>query len=187
MKAAKPDYAALGPYWVQLNREAFTEAYKLRYGPACPPPDMLSPLVEIDVKRRRESLSEQQYYAELDNIHNASVEASVSQLEHERDNPEKQEEPTSGNERFNKFFSDVANAILHFVADRFQSNFEGAANESGLGAKILRGGLGISFEDIKARGLLGGDNSYLRRIIPTWSDNGGVFGGENSFFRKPFG
>lgn len=187
VKAAKPDYVELEPIWIRINVEAYQEAYKQKYGAACPPPEVLAPMIAVDVDSRRKSLSEEEYKAELISIHNGSVEASVKQLEHERDNPEKQDKPYGVGQQLEKFFGDLATAVGHWLEDRFKSNFDGAGNESGFGAKILRGGLGISWEDLKVRGLLGGDNSYLRKIIPTWSDGGGLFGGENSFFRKPFG
>jgi hypothetical protein len=187
VKAAKPDYAALQPLWIQFNVEAFQSAYKQKYGAACPPPEVLAPMIAVDVDARRKSLSDDAYKAELDNIHNGSVNASVTQLEHERDKPDDKDKPPTIDDYLDKLFSDIFNGIAHWLEDRFKENFEGVNNESGFGAKILRGGTGISWEDIKSRGLLGGDNSYLRRIIPTWSDNGGLFGGDNSFFRKPFG
>lgn len=186
VRAALPNFEALAPIWTSINVDMFHAAYKLKYGAACPPPEILGPMIAIDVESRRKSLPAAAYEKELTDIHTASVEASVVQLAHERDNVEKQDKP-AGDDILDKFFSDLANATLHWLETRFDSNFEGAANESGFGAKLLRGGLGISWEDIKSRGLLGGDNSYLRKIIPTWSDGGGFFGGENSFFRKPFG
>jgi len=186
-RAAKPDYVALEKIWMQINVEAFQAAYKDRYKAACPSGDILSQMIAVDVEARRKSLSEEQYRQELDNIHKGAVEAAVKQLEHERDNPEKQDTPAGVDGYLDNLFSQIANGVGHWLEDRFKSNFEGAGNESGFGAKLLRGGTGISWEDLKSRGLLGGDNSYLRKIVPTWSDGGGVFGGENSFFRKPFG
>lgn len=187
IKSTKPNYTELAIIWTKINAETFQAAYKEIYGDSCPPPESLAKMIAIDIANRRASLSDEQYQQELDNIHNGTVQASVAQLEHERDNPDKQDQPPSNNDVLNDFFSGVANTVGHWVVDRFKSNFDGADKESGFGAKILRGGVGISWEDIKARGLLGGDNSYLRKIIPTWSDGGGLFGGENSFFRKPFG
>jgi hypothetical protein len=186
LKAAKPDYVQLEVLWVKFTTEGLMAAYKDRYGAACPPQETLAPMITVDLNDRRKALTPEEFKTQLDDIHNGSVEASTQQLQYERDNPQSQNQPTSS-EVLNKFFSDLFNALAHWLAARFTSNFEGAGNESGFGAKVLRGGLGISWEDIKARGLLGGDNSYLRQIVPTWSDNGGIFGGENSFFRKPFG
>jgi hypothetical protein len=187
VKAAVPDYAALALIWIQFNAEAFESAYKQRYGVACPPPAVLAPMIALDIEGRRKSLTDEEYKTELGNIHNGAVNGSVAQLEHERDNPDDQHKPSPIQEMVSGWLNAVLQAISYYLHDRFKSNFEGVGNESGFGAKILRGGTGISFEDIKARGLLGGDNSYLRKIIPTWSDGGGVFGGSNSFFRKPFG
>lgn len=186
VKAAPKNYAELEKIWIQIMTEGFLAAWKEQYGDATPPPEVLAPMIAVDLDKRRKSLSPEQFTTELDNIHNGTVQASVQQLEHERDNPDKKSEPTTS-EAANKFFSEFFDTTLKWLAGRFQSNFEGAQNESGFGAKLLRGGVGISWEDIKSRGLLGGDNSYLRKIIPTWNDNGGLFGGENSFFRKPFG
>lgn len=187
VKASKPDYAALALIWIEINAEAFQSAYKQKYGVACPPPEVLAPMIALDIEARRKSLSDEKYKVELDNIHNGSVNAAVTQLEHERDNPNEQDKPPTIDGYLDKIFSEIFDGIAHWLEDRFKANFEGANNESGFGAKILRGGTGISWEDIKARGLLGGDNSYLRKIIPTWSDGGGLFGGDGSFFRKPFG
>lgn len=187
VKATSPDYTRLEALWHQFNTEAFEAAYQQRYGEHCPPKDILSGMVEIDVQSRRRLLSADEFKTELDSIHKGTVDAAVQQLEFERDNPEKQDQPAGVGDQFEKFFGDFATAVGHWLEDRFKSSFDGANNESGFGAKILRGGLGISWEDLKSRGLLGGDNSYLRKIIPTWSDGGGFFGGENSFFRKPFG
>ena len=143
-------------------------------------------MVAVDIHEQRISFTPEKFKELLDGIHNGSVEAGVQQLQFERDNPENQAQPTTS-DVLNRFFSQLFDTLGHWLEDRFKSNFDGAINEPGVGAKLLRGGLGISWEDIKARGLLGGDNSYLRKIVPTWHDNGGLFGGENSFFRKPFG
>lgn len=186
LQNAAPDYVQLEIKWIEVTTEALVAAYKDRYKDACPKPEVLGPMIVIDVNDRRQSLSKEDFKKQLDDIHAGAVEAGTKQLQHERDEPEKQAQPSSS-DVLNKFFSELFNSLGHWLEKRFDSNFEGSKNESGFGAKVLRGGLGISWEDIKARGLLGGDNSYFRKIIPTWSDNGGVFGGENSFFRKPFG
>lgn len=185
-KAATPNYEALAPIWTRLTASAFQAAYKEKYGDLCPLPAVLDPMISIDVDTRRKSLSLEEYHKELDNIHNASVQASVEQLEHERDKPDEQDKPAAG-DHFAGIIGVYFVAVASYLSDRFKSNFEGAGRESGVGAQILRGGVGISIKDMKEYGLLGGDNSYLRRIIPTWSDGGGLFGGDNSFFRKPFG
>lgn len=186
LKKALPDYIELEKLWISLNTEGLVASYNKRYGDATPPLDILKQMILVDVESRRKELTDDEYKAELDELHQGSVEAGVQQLEHERDDPENQDKPSS-TDPLNKFFGDFFTALGHWLEKRFDSNIDGAKNESGLGAKILRGGLGISWEDIKNRGLLGGDNSYLRKIVPTWSDNGGIFGGSNSFFRKPFG
>ena len=186
LKNAQPDYTELENLWISLTTEGLLAAYKKAYGEATPPMNILKPMLVVDVKRARSLLTDEAYTQQLDELHLGYVEAGVVQLEHERDDPENQHKPAN-TDPLNKFLSDLFNTLGHWLESRFDSNFEGAKNESGFGAKILRGGLGISWEDIKSRGLLGGDNSYLRKIVPTWSDGGGVFGGSNSFFRKPFG
>lgn len=187
IQATAPDYVALEPEWMKLTTEIMVEAFKKRYGDAIPPPEILAPMIVIEVQLRRKDLSDEQYQAELNTIHKFTVEAAVAQLVHERDDPENQNKPASPGDYLNNLFGEIFEGLTYWLKARFDSNFEGATNESGFAAKVLRGGFGVSFEDIKARGLLGGDNSYLRKIIPTWSDNGGLFGGDNSFFRKPFG
>ena len=186
LKNALPDYIELEKLWISLSTEGLVASYKIEYGDATPPLDILKRMIAVDIQKRREKLSDEQYKAELDDIHQGSIKAGVQQLEHERDDPENQDKPPA-TDPLNEFLSDFFNTLGHWLEDRFITNIDGAKNESGLGAKIIRGGLGISWEDIKNRGLLGGDNSYLRKIVPTWSDGGGVFGGSNSFFRKPFG
>lgn len=186
LKNAPPDYAELEKIWAQFFTESSLAAYKLRYKTALPPLEYIAPMIAQDLIDYRATFTDDGFKTQLDNIHKGSVEAGVQQLQHERNNPEKSGQPNTS-EVLNQFFTDYINAVGRWMGERFASNFEGAQNEPGVGAKILRAGVGISWEDIKARGLLGGDNSYLRKIVPTWSDNGGLFGGENSFFRKPFG
>lgn len=67
-------------------------------------------------------------------------------------------EPSTGD-----FFTAIGRAVL---IERIDANIMGAARESGFGAKVLKASTGISVKDIKKYD---------------------IWGGPNSFFRKPFG
>lgn len=61
--------------------------------------------------------------------------------------------------------SPLVDALVAWVGDRIADNFEGAKRESGEGAKILRTALRISWKDIQEHGIFGGDNSFFRKPL----------------------
>jgi len=71
------------------------------------------------------------------------------------------------------FRATFGNAAI--IVDR---NFEAAKNENGDIAAFVRATSGISLTDIGQQGILGGDNSELRKLVNA------VAGGENSELRK---
>ena len=193
VKAAQHDYMKLEVLWWNVTKDRFTTGLAARYKDVGLSPEQISKMVETETKAFRESLNAEQFRKHLDELHDQSVAAAVKQLEYERDNPDSanqaapdDQEPTAGNQVLNTVGT-YAVAVVAWLGISAVSNIQAAGNESGAGAQVLRGTLGISVGDIQKYGILGGDNSYLRKIIPTWSDGGGVFGGDNSFFRKPFG
>ncbi|MCT4234910.1 hypothetical protein HZP42_00735 [Elizabethkingia anophelis] len=186
VKDSPPDYIELEKFWFLIIKDKLSSVLSERDKEIALSVEQLNKMVELDTNSYRAKFTDEQFKAQLDELHKGNVDAAIKQLEHERDNPE--EEGTFGvEEQLEKFFGEVFTALAHWVEERFISNFEGMEKETGDGAKVLRGLLGISVADIEKYGILGGDNSYLRKIIPTWSDDGGLFGGDNSFFRKPFG
>ena len=191
VKAAQPDIEKLKVLWRAVTADRFTAAVAARYPDIGLTPDQVNKIVDKEVAAFRDSLSEDQFNTHLQELHQQSVAAAVKQLEFERDTPGKEgqkapEGEPDGNQVPNTIGTYAIAAAAWFV-DRIVNNFNGAGNESGDGAKALKALTGISIDDIAKHGILGGENSYLRKIIPTWSDGGGVFGGDNSFFRKPFG
>lgn len=186
-KATQPKYDELAVLWKNLAFDRMFTALKKNYLPLGFSDDQLTAMANLDVGKYRESLSEENFKNQLDDLHNQSVNAAVSQLVYERDNPESADQPNPEAANQSAIESVFVALLEEWLGNRIKSNIEGAKNENGEGAKILRATLGISIEDIRKHGILGGENSYLRKIVPTWSDNGGVLGGENSFFRKNLG
>jgi hypothetical protein len=102
---------------------------------------------------------------------------------------------------------DVGNQVLRVAVAPIgwvAGNIDGAKNEHNIITQVFRGVTGISPKDIAKQGILGGDNSELRKLANAiaggessevrktlrFLDPGntkGIFGGPNSFFRKPFG
>jgi hypothetical protein len=83
-------------------------------------------------------------------------------------------------------------------------NFKAAKNECSPWTQVIRAATGISAKDVAKNGPLGGENSELRKFANTIAggtnsevrkalrfldpgNTSGIFGGQNSFFRKPFG
>lgn len=193
VKAAQSDYGKLEALWWNVTKDRFTTGLSARYKEVGLSPEQISKMVETETKAFREPLNAEQFQKHLDELHDQSVAAAVKQLEYERDNPDSanqqapdEQETPAGNQVLNAIGTYAA-AVIAWLGSSVASNIQAAGNESGVGSQVLRGTLGISVGDIQKYGILGGDNSYLRKIIPTWSDGGGVFGGDNSFFRKPFG
>ncbi len=103
--------------------------------------------------------------------------------------------------------ADVASQTLRLVTAPIGwtiANFEAGKNEHNVVTQVFRAVTGISARAIAEHGLLGGDNSELRKLANAIAGgqnsevrkalrffdpgNGtGIFGGANSFFRKPFG
>lgn len=186
VKNSKINYIELEKIWFNIIKDKLISIIRENYKEVKLTEEQVIKMVTLDTNSYRSKFSDEQFKEQLIAIHNGNIKSAIKQLEYERDNPKK--ENTIGiEEQFEQFFSDVFNTLLHWVEDRFISNLEGVAKESGEGAKVIRALTGISIQDIEKYGILGGDNSYLRKIIPTWSDDGGFFGGDNSFFRKPFG
>lgn len=94
----------------------------------------------------------------------------------------------------------VAMAPIDWVA----GNIGAAKNEHNIVTQVFRGVTGISAKDIAKQGILGGDNSELRKLANAIAggensevrktlrfldpgNTSGILGGPNSFFRKPFG
>lgn len=186
VKNSPINYLELEKMWFLIIKDKLLNILGERYKGLDLSESQIQKMVELDTNSYRAKFNDEQFKAQLEELHKGSVDSAVKQLEYERDNPEFEDKQDLG-EELNRFFSEVVNVLLHWVEERFIANFEGAANESGDGAKLIRGITGISIADIEKYGILGGENSYLRKIIPTWSDAGGFFGGDNSFFRKPFG
>lgn len=186
VKNSPPDYVELEKFWYLIIKDKLTSVLAERYSSLILSEEQLNKMVELDTKSYRKQFNDEEFKAQLDSLHKGNVDTAVKQLEYERDHPNEEDKLGVG-EQLEVFFGRVFTSLGHWVEVRFISNFEGMENESGDGAKVLRGLLGISIADIEKYGIMGGDNSYLRKIIPTWGDGGGIFGGENSFFRKPFG
>ena len=193
VKAAQRDYGKLEVLWWNVTKDRFTIGLSTRYKEVGLSPEQISKMVETETKAFRDSLSAEPFQKHLDELHDQSIAAAVKQLEYERDHPDSANQPApdeqeqpAGNQVLNTIGT-YAIAVVAWLGSSVASNIQAAGKESGVGAQVLRGTLGISVGDIQKYGILGGDNSYLRKIIPTWSDGGGVFGGDNSFFRKPFG
>lgn len=103
--------------------------------------------------------------------------------------------------------NDVGSQVLRVVMSPIgwiAGNFEAGKDEANIVTQVFRAVTGISLADIGEFGLLGGPNSELRRALNAvvggensaireglrFFDPGntnGIFGGPNSFFRKPFG
>ena len=186
VKNSEINYVELEKMWFLIIKNNFLRVLNEHYKDLEFSQVQLTKMVELDTASFRGKFTDEQFKVQLEELHKGNVEAAVKQLEYERDNPTEENKPNTSDE-ISKWFTAIIVAQGNWLVDRFTSNFEGAANESGEGAKIIRGLLGISIADIEKYGILGGENSYLRKIIPTWSDGGGFVGGDNSFFRKPFG
>lgn len=103
--------------------------------------------------------------------------------------------------------SDVGNQVLRVALAPIGwigGNFEAAKDEHNLVTQVFKAVSGISPKDIAKHGILGGENSELRKLANSIaggensevrkalrfmdpSNTNGIFGGDNSFFRKPFG
>ncbi|MER9669939.1 MULTISPECIES: hypothetical protein [unclassified Mesorhizobium] len=94
---------------------------------------------------------------------------------------------------------DVGNQALRVVLAPIGiigGNFEAAKDERNVVTQVFRAMTGISLKDIASHGILGGDNSELRKLVNglVGGKNSEVnkflqapLGGGNSFFHKPFG
>jgi hypothetical protein len=191
LKNAQPNYDELAKLWTKLVVDRMTAFYTNQYAIVGLLPTQINGMVTLDSPAYRAKFSDEEFRIQLDQLHAQSIGASVKQLEFERDNPTeagtaKPENPdeAAGEDMIGDA---LVEALATWVINRISDNVMAAQYESGDGAKILRGTLGISVKDIEKYGILGGDNSYLRKIIPTWSDGGGLLGGENSFFRHNLG
>lgn len=186
VKNSPIDYTELEKMWYLIIKNNFLKVLTQHYKGLAFTQEQLDMMVELDTASFRAKFKDEEFKLQLEELHKGNVDAAVKQLEFERDNPTEEDKPNPS-EEISKWFTAIIVTLGTWLVDRFVSNFEGAANEPGEGAKIIRGLTGISIKDIEKYGILGGENSYLRKIIPNWSDGGGFFGGENSFFRKPFG
>lgn len=164
IKAAPPDFEDLAEQWPKVMQGRFLSFIEDQYGALGLTETQKHEMAKKDVEAYRKTLSESQYQKQLEDLHKQGVDVLLKQLEFERDNPgkdyeqPKQEEPTTE--------SVLVEAFVSWVGSRIGSNIEGAKRESGDLAKALRATLGISWKDIQKYG---------------------IFGGRNSFFRKPFG
>jgi hypothetical protein len=102
---------------------------------------------------------------------------------------------------------DVGNQVLRVALAPLgwiDGNFKAAKDEHNVVTQVFRAVTGISPKDIAKYGLLGGENSELRKLANAVAggensevrktlrffdpgNHNGIFGGPNSFFRKPFG
>jgi len=192
LESAKPDYEKLKELWNKWTEHRIYDLYKVKFSEANLSKDQLLILSRIEQQQYRTSLTDEQFKAQLLDLHQQTVSAAVSQLEYERDFPHfaasaKPAERESTFEEDNPRQTNIETILFTWLGHRIISNFQGASNESGEGAKIVRATLGISVRDIERHGILGGPNSYLRQIMPNWGNGERLLGGENSFFRKNLG
>jgi hypothetical protein len=180
---AIPDPMELEIQWYKIGRDNLLRIFAERYKEVELTNEQLTKMVDLDTTSYRAKFNEEEFKNQLSEAHKGNVDAAVKQLEYERDNADKEDQNGVG-DQFEDFFGQLVTALGHWIEDRFAND---TADETGDGAKVLKALLGISIADIEKYGILGGENSYLRKIIPTWSDGSGFFGGDNSFFRKPFG
>lgn len=148
-------------------------------------------MVEVEKKIFRAGLDDVKFIDHLDSLHEDSVRVAIQQLEYERDNPVNADMPAKSDkaeeEPVGKFFGELFTFVTRSLYFSLEENSLAATRERGDIDKVIRATLGISVLDLEASGILGGEKSYLRTIIPTWSDGAGLLGGENSFFRKNLG
>lgn len=164
IRAAQPDYESLAAEWRSVIADRMKRFIDSEYADIGITNEQRDKMASRDVDLYRKSLSDEAFKAQLDDLHKLSVEVLIRQLEFERDNPGKEyqePEPEPKEEE-----SPLIDAFVQWLGTRVAGNITAAQRESGEGAKILRATLGISWTDIQ---------------------NHGIFGGPNSFFRKPFG
>jgi hypothetical protein len=185
---AAPKYDELEKLWKKKLSDDLLFIINKEYKKLELSEDQKNQMVAIDLDSYRASLTDESFKNQLNELHKQSVDAAKKQLEFERDNPDQANSQSPDSYENNKEQkTNIETEFIRWIGQRFKSNFEGATNESGDGAKAARILLGISVKDIEKYGILGGENSYLRQIVPTWSDGGGLWGGEGSFFHKNLG
>ncbi|MFZ1701240.1 MAG: hypothetical protein WBO10_14855 [Pyrinomonadaceae bacterium] len=198
-RTSQPDYLKLESLWTQAVDDRMRKFFRENYNDAAFSDEQLDVLVSVDRSSYRRAFDEEAFRVQLHSLHEASINTAVKQLEFERDNPDQADNaavsnsPTisTENEEPNDDVGDVIEDFLEtlvvWIVDRVGENFQGASRESGEMAKVVRTLVGISVADIEKYGILGGENSYLRKILPSWDNGERLLGGENSFFRKNLG
>lgn len=164
IRNAQPDYESLEKEWRKVIADRMSSFIETEYAGIGITDEQRGKMSARDVDLYRNSLNDQGFRDQLNDLHKQSVEVLIKQLEFERDNPgQEYEEPEPEAQEEE---SPLIDEFVKWLGTRIAGNIAAAQRESGEGAKILRGTLGISWKDIQKHG---------------------IFGGPNSFFRKPFG
>jgi hypothetical protein len=166
LKNAQPNFDELAKLWLQIVTDKTLNNVKKQYEAVGLSEEQLNHITSIEVANFRNRFTPEEFKAQLVSLHNDIIAVNIHELEFQRDNPGQQYDPNTYENPNKEKKVDVVDLLAHWLVDRFNDNFEAAKNESGEGAQILRATLGISIEDIKKHGLLGGENSFLRKIIP---------------------
>ncbi len=173
-EAAQPDYPKLEDLWGSVTKERFQDVLESRYQAAKLTDVQLQAMVDSEVTAFRASLAPEAFRAQLDDLFKSTKAAAIKQLMYERDHPDTGDQPAPEEGDEDKPAGDqilstigtYALAVAAWLGSNAVSNWKSAGKESGVGAQVVRGALGISVRDIKKHG---------------------VFGGKRSFFRRPFG
>lgn len=192
LESSKPNFDELEKLWNAWTEDRIHDLYEKKFSKANLSKEQLLEITKIEQQQYRDSLSEAEFQEQLLDLHQQSVNAAVTQLKYERDFPHYAEtakpvELDSTFEEDKPRETNIETILFVWLGQRIISNIEAVSNESGEGAKIVRGTLGVSVRDIERYGILGGPNSYLRQIMPNWDNGERFLGGQNSFFRKNLG
>lgn len=166
LKSAEPNYEELSKLWIQIVTDKVLTNVKKQYETVGLSEEQLNQITGIEVTNFRKRFTDEEFKAQLTELHNQVIAASIQELEFKRDHPDQTYDPATYENPNKEKKVDIVDLLAHWLVDRFNDNFKAAENESGDAAKVLRATLGISFEDIKKHGLLGGENSFLRKIVP---------------------
>ena len=175
--------------WIDLMSTAVRPAIALKYKEIPFSEDQLDQMAVIELELFYKNLEPAKKQSQLLALRDSLVGSAIAQLQHERDNADKEGQAADASDKCYQdgYAGKPWQLLLDWMICRIGSNFAGAPNENDPVSVAIYAITGISIKDIGTGGILGGDNSFLRKIVPTWSDGSGFLGGENSFFRKNLG
>ena len=156
---ALPDYPELEKLWFKLLSDKIQTVNEKRYLGIGLTKIQLAEMATADVSEYRATLTDNQFRLQLDDLFAQTKERAIAELNREEANSPEAKEPEGD------VSSILVQMFFEWVGSSILNNIAGAGRESGEGAKLLRITLGISIEDIKKYGIFGGRNSFFRKPL----------------------